>query len=512
MNKKEYRILVVDDEEMMRELIVENLSLRGHKVESASSGEEAIRILKESSFHLFIIDIKMTGMSGLELLEKLDIKNNLYEAIIITAYADLDSARAAMELGAFSYITKPFDNKDLRNRANKALEMVALKKMKLDYTKEIEKEVKIKTKELRGEISKHKKAEEALQNADRNWRDSFNSLEDVMLIIDKDYNIENINKNGLKLLGKKREEIIGKKCYQTIHGEKKPRKFCPFKLTLKTKKASSVERYVNKLGKHFSINTSPIFNEKGEIIEFVDLMRDITEPKKAEEELKNSQKQLRDLTAHLQSVREQERTSIAREIHDELGQVLTALKMDLSWLNKRLPEDQKELSKKTESMNKLIDSTIKTVQKISTELRPDLLDDLGLTAAIEWQAGEFSNRTGTKCKVSADFEEDILNDDSKIIIFRIFQETLTNVGRHAEATKVKVNLREKKRELVLKVSDNGKGIEEEHISDLESFGLIGIKERARFLGGEVMIEGIEGKGTTVIVSIPLNKEAVRVKQ
>jgi PAS domain S-box-containing protein len=233
---------------------------------------------------------------------------------------------------------------------------------------------------------------------------------------------------------------------------------------------------------------------------------DITEHKRAEEEIKNSQLQLRNLTAHLQSVREEERTHIAREMHDELGQALTAMKMDLSWLDSRLPKDQRSLLEKTKSMSKLADATLQTVKKISTQLRPGLLDDLGLPAAIEWQAEEFQTRTGIKCAITVDPEDIILDKDRSTAIFRIFQETLTNVARHAKATKVKVSLKKKAGKIELKVRDNGKGITEEQASNPKSFGLIGIKERAYYLNGKVVINGLQDKGTTLTIGIPLPKK------
>jgi len=227
--------------------------------------------------------------------------------------------------------------------------------------------------------------------------------------------------------------------------------------------------------------------------------------KRAEEELRKSREELRNLSAYLQSAREQERTSIAREVHDDLGQTLTALKMDLSWLGKRLSGDQKSLLEKTESMSKLIDATIQTVQRLSARLRPGLLDDLGLAAAIEWQAKEFENRTGTKCELTLGFDDIPLDRDLSTAIFRIFQETLTNVARHANATSVKTSLKEEPGKLVLEVTDNGKGITENQISDPKSFGLIGIRERARFFNGEVKISGIGGEGTMVRVGIPVGE-------
>jgi len=227
---------------------------------------------------------------------------------------------------------------------------------------------------------------------------------------------------------------------------------------------------------------------------------------RAEEELRSSREQLRNLSTYLQSVREEERTRIAQMIHDECGQELTALKIDLSWLGNKLRKDQKSLLEKIKSMERHIDVTIQKTQRMSAELRPGVLDDLGLVAAIEWQAKEFQNRTGIKFEVALDPKDIILGQECSTTIFRILQETLTNVVRHAEATSVKATLKEKAGQLELKVRDNGKGITEEQISDPKSFGLIGIRERAYFWGGKVKIRGIKDKGTTVTVSIPLHKK------
>ena len=224
---------------------------------------------------------------------------------------------------------------------------------------------------------------------------------------------------------------------------------------------------------------------------------------KMEAELRSSRQQLRNLAAHLQSVREEERASIARELHDEMGQALTALKMDLSWLNKRLAQDDTSLAEKVESMSRLTDRTIQGVRRLSTELRPGILDDLGLAAAIEWQVEEFEERTGIGCEVSVDDGVINLEQGCSTAIFRIFQEALTNVARHAGATKVKASLKDKDSKLVLEVKDNGRGITEKQISDAKSFGIMGMRERVYPWGGEVKISGMRGEGTTVRVSIPL---------
>jgi len=224
----------------------------------------------------------------------------------------------------------------------------------------------------------------------------------------------------------------------------------------------------------------------------------------AEEELRNSRGQLRNLSSHLESVREEERTRLAREIHDELGQALTALKMDIFWLNRHLTNETDSILKKTRSMEGLVDTTIRTVQRLSGELRPGLLDDLGLAAAIEWQTEEFQDRTGIACEAVVNLQEALPSRDHVTAIFRIFQETLTNVARHAEASRVDVLLDTQGNRLVLEVKDNGRGITESEIKDPKAFGLIGMRERVLALNGECVISGRPGSGTTIVVYIPLS--------
>jgi signal transduction histidine kinase len=223
----------------------------------------------------------------------------------------------------------------------------------------------------------------------------------------------------------------------------------------------------------------------------------------AEDQLRESHKQLRALSMYLQHVREEERTRIAREVHDELGQALTSCKLDASWLAHHLSRNQKDLVEKAEGLSANIDSTIQTVRRISTELRPGILDHLGLAAALEWQAQEFETRTGIHCRVSAHLQDPGLDPELTTTFFRIFQETLTNVIRHAEATHVNVQLKEDAARIILEIRDNGRGISREEISDPRSMGLLGMRERAARLGGDFRIQPLRGgKGTRACVAIP----------
>ncbi len=308
------------------------------------------------------------------------------------------------------------------------------------------------------------------------------------------------------MLDKEKSEIIGKKCYKEFEKRNVICPHCPGTKAMKTRTPQEVETEgVLDDGSQIPvfIRAFPTFGSDGTPSGFIEVVENITERKKAEEKIKHTHEELRNLTAHLQKVREDERTSIAREIHDVLGQILTALQIDLSNLTKKLPQDKKPLIQRAEKILELVDICMDTVQRISSDLRPNLLDKLGLIPAIKRYAKEFQTRTGIKCMVSSHDVKLNLNMDISTAIFRIYQETLTNVVRHANATSVKTDLKKEKKCLILKIMDNGKGINEKEMSSPKSFGIIGMRERADFVGGKIKIKGIKDKGTTVIVTIPL---------
>lgn len=239
--------------------------------------------------------------------------------------------------------------------------------------------------------------------------------------------------------------------------------------------------------------------------EVLSIMRDITKRKAAEKALHTSRQQLRELALHLQTARENERTRLSREVHDVLGQALTALRMDVSWCQNRLTPDQwTTLDERLESMKQQIAETIQVVRRIARDLRPGILDDLGLVAALEWQAHEYQARTGITCRVNSQTLEDIdIEPERATTVFRIFQELLTNVSRHADASEVEITLLLNDAELCLIVKDNGKGIRPEDLAQKKSLGLLGMRERAMVWGGTVAFEGTPGQGTCATVRLPL---------
>lgn len=235
----------------------------------------------------------------------------------------------------------------------------------------------------------------------------------------------------------------------------------------------------------------------------LELRTEIAERERAEEQLRHSLDQLRALAARLQFVREEERMRIAREIHDELGQACTALKMDIALLARKASKGQVQLRAKAESAMRLIDNLIRSMRRMASELRPSTLDDLGLVAALEWQAQEYESRTDIQCHLTLPSDSLVLDPNRSTAIFRIFQEALTNIARHAQATRVDASLTQVHHSLVLQVRDNGTGYDPKQLRAGRSLGIVGMRERALLLDGEFTIEGIPGKGTTVTVRIPI---------
>ncbi len=311
-----------------------------------------------------------------------------------------------------------------------------------------------------------------------------------------------INKNGCEILGYEEKEIIGKDWFENfipLRIREKAKKVFQSLMNGKIEKFDYLENPVltrSKEEKIISWKNTVLRDSSGRIIGTLISGIDVTEQKSVEEKLKK-------LISRLQNVREEERTVIARDIHDHLGQNLTALKMDLYWLEKKLPKNFKILREKIKSMKELIDSSFKIIREISTRLRPSVLDDLGLFEAIKWQTEEFQNRTGIKCFLSLSCENIEFDKNRALAIFRIFQEILRNIAHHAQASEVKIDIKRKNNNLILNVKDNGIGIPKEKINDSKSLGIIGMQERVDFLEGEIEIKGIKGKGTTVRISVPI---------
>jgi PAS domain S-box-containing protein len=360
------------------------------------------------------------------------------------------------------------------------------------------------------DITERKRAEEALARASQLNDLILNSSVEGIIGLDSASQHTFVNAAAVAMLGYDAEELLGRPSHSVWHhtkpdGSPYPREECPIYAAFRDGAVHrvSTEVFWRKDGSSFPVEyaSTPIHAE-GRLVGAVVTFSDISERIRAEADLRASRQELRDLASHLQSVREQERTDVAREIHDELGQALTALKMDVHWLGLRVGAES-VLLEKTRTMSKTIDTTVQAVRRISSQLRPKLLDNLGLSAALEWQAREFEQRSGVECDINSEPDDIILAPAISTALFRIFQETLTNIARHAGASSVDVLLKMDPGKVAMTVIDDGMGITSEQASDARSLGIVGMRERMYSLGGTFEISGRAGLGTTVHVTVPV---------
>jgi len=332
-----------------------------------------------------------------------------------------------------------------------------------------------------------------------------------------------VSESFSKLFGYTSEEMdptsfVLTKLMQNIHPEDRDRMIATARKTIDGGgKMWAVEyRYRRKDGSYAWVEGHGyvIREETGQALRAIGCATDVTARKLAAEKLERSHRQLRALAARMESLREEERRRIALEIHDDLGQMLTALKMDLRWAEKYLErESSKTLNPVLDKMvqaGELVDATIGSVQRIARDLRPNALDALGLAAALKHEAARWQHRIGIACQVSVSEPSPSPPPNVATTVFRIFQEALTNVARHAEATEVQVDLREEDGQIVLRVSDNGKGIRPADLEDSKSLGLLGMKERTEALGGQVTFQNQAPRGTIVALRLPQNASHTNV--
>lgn len=469
------RLLLVDDESECIGPLCELLKENGFMVSAFTSASDALEALSQQTFDLLLTDLVMPEIDGIALLQDALRIDPSIVGIIMTGKGTVQSAVKAMKLGAFDYLIKPFDFAIMKQVLMRALEIRRLREVEKTY--------------------------QAL----------FENAVGGVYRITPEGNYITVNDAFARLLGygSPRET---RECLKDIgcHLYVDQTRFGRFVRLLEehTVVLGFESEIIRKDSTRIWIseNAFAVRDAKGTPLYYEGIVEDITEKKKSQEELRKSREQLRHLSAHLQSSIEKERRYIAREIHDELGQVLTALHIDLFWLDNKIPRNLGAVRQKIRSMSALVDSGAVAVHRISSEMRTGILDDLGLTAAIEWQRDEFQKRTGIACKVLVGSEYRDLRQDIATAVYRILQEALTNIARHASATLASIRLSEVNGMILLQVEDNGKGIAPEKISAPTSFGLTGICERAYLLKGHVDIRGIHGEGTVLTVALPLDQE------
>jgi len=536
-------ILIVDDIKenlILIEAILNNLNVN---FILAESGLEALSKIKDMEIDLALLDIYMPGMDGRELAEKIQNDNSRGKIpiIFITAYLKEEiELEKYYKLGAVNFIQKPF-------RKNILLSKVKVF-MELHRQKQQIREQKLKIENTTNKL------EEANQSLNKRfaYEHLLSKIAGMAVLVDDigDFLVTCLSVMG-ETLGLCRSFIFEyKHVTNTIDNtyEWCNKGVTPHKEYLQGVPGSLIPHWTEKLRSGEILNFSDIDDIPAEGIKnilrsqkvlsilaiplfvkdnyygfmgFSDYLKHrewtkqdidfllsisriivaVTERKQAEEELKNSLEQLHQLTKYIEKVREEERVAISRELHDDLGQALTAVKIDLGIIRQSVPD--KEIEQRIIKTSALVRDTIKTVQKITFQLRPKIIDDLGLEAGIDWYTKEFSERNGIK--IILDIDSDIvISSDVSLVVFRIMQESLTNVSRHAKATYVDIQLSKNKNDIIFLITDNGTGISESQLKLKTSFGIIGMKERADSIGGTLDVYN-HGLGTTTKLVFPLNE-------
>jgi PAS domain S-box-containing protein len=356
------------------------------------------------------------------------------------------------------------------------------------------------------DITKRKESEVKLVESEKQYRHLFENNPLPMWVLDvESMSILDVNLAAIKLYGFSYLEFLSKKMTDLVSPEDSHRfkEFC--RRRIKNSENAGIWKHHTNDKREIQVEILCYDTKYTERPSMLIISNDITEKLRYEQELTESRDQLRQLSIHSEKVREEERAHIAREIHDELGQQLTGLKMDLSWLSKRIDTSAPETREKLTEMLGLVDDTVKSIRKIASELRPGMLDDLGLNAAIDWQTHEFEKRSGITCIYNSNLRERKFDKNISIGVFRILQEALTNVARHSKATKVSCNLLANDNIIHLTVNDNGIGIQDKD-GKLKTLGLLGMRERALMMNGKLTIENKPEGGTEVDLIVPLTAE------
>lgn len=490
MSAAALRLLLVEDSADDAALILLQLELAAiwprivhRRVETAAALRTA---LAEESWDVVISDYNLPRFGAEGVLAELAGHDAGLPVIVVSGFVGEESAAAVIKAGADDFVMKgnlgrlaPVIQRALRDAATRR---------------------------------EHHAAQAALQRSEKRLRAITDAMPEAVFVVDPRGRLRWMNPEAERLLGWREEDLIDRAVHDVIHraaadAPPSPPDLC---CSLRALRDGHTHRndddtFLHKSGAPVPVSyvATPLV-EDGRVVGVVTAIRNIAAQKQARLDLLEARQRSQTLAAHLQSAREQERTRIARELHDQLGQMLTALKIDVTWLREHLPREDAPSQDKIAGMKRLIDDTLQWVRRMSSELRPVMLDDLGLGAAIEWLLEEFASRHGIACRLEGADDDIDLADDCATAAFRIVQEALTNVARHAGARALHVRLAQRDDRLAIRIADDGRGFDPEQPRARSSFGLIGIRERAEMLGGCCTLRSAPGQGTTLDIELPLH--------
>lgn len=496
MHHNPLHVLLVEDSRDDADLILFEIRNAGFDVASRRvDTEEAMRrAMTDSKWDVVISDFHLPRFGTREALRVLRQADGDTPFIIVSGCIGEESAVGLMKEGASDFVMK-----DRLARLTPVIER------------------ELQDAAVRRE---HREALEALRTNERLLKGITSSLGEGLYVLNDRGKLIFMNPEAERLLGWTESELLGQSVHRIIHpqnpdGTPLPESNCRVLRVLRDGNVYKTddEVFARKDGSLMPVSyVATAIVKNGKTAAVVTAFQDISQRKKAEQDLLESREQLRNLSAHQQSVREEERTRIARELHDELGQMLTAIKLDATWLATRLSGENSNIVNKIDSMSRLLDETLDAVRRVAADLRPVMLDDLGLTAAVEWLTEEYGRRTGISIRLEMDMahgqcdcQGGICDLDAEVAtaVFRIMQECLTNVARHARAEHVLVSLKCSDGKLILLVSDDGQGMPVDSASQRNTYGIIGMRERAHNLGGTFDVSSIPWEGTSVQVVLPI---------
>jgi two-component system sensor histidine kinase UhpB len=476
------RILMVEDNpgdvRLLREHLVGDRSLEVFQLVHVDRLAPALESLNQASFDVVLLDLSLPDSQGIQTLTRVNAVRPGMPIVVLTSIDDEVLGLQLLQAGAQDYLVKGEVTASLLRRS-------------LRYAVE------------------RKRAEVELRRSEIFLESIVENIPHMIFVKDaRELRFVRFNKAGVALLGHTRQELIGRSDYEFFPKDEADFFTAADRDVLRSCQVLDIaEEPILTKGKglrYLHTKKIPIVDENGQPLYLLGISEDITERKSAENQLQRSFELLRTLSQRLDVVREEERTRIARELHDELGVRMTCMKMDLSRLLAMMRESlfpRDKMDEKIRSMSAEVDTTIAEVQRLAAELRPGILDDLGLVAAIEWQCQDFERRSGIRCLCEASFDQINISPPRATAAFRICQEALTNVARHAKATFVRVLVKENREEVLIEIQDNGQGILPEKLNDASSLGLLGMKERSMAIGGWLDIAGWPGKGTTVTLRL-----------
>ena len=488
MNHKP-NLLIVDDIKINLFLLESILKKVDVNLVKASSGFEALEKSEGLELALAIVDVRMPGMDGFEVAVKLNEKRleDKVPVIFLTAnHGNETEIFQGYNSGAVDYIIKPFSADILVSKVKVFIDLFNQKQTIIRNTKLL-----IESSEELNRVNA------ALKMSEEKYRSYIEHAPHGVLITDEKGKFLDINQSACEITGFSPNELLGMSFPDIIQNKilkDKNEDFSNF-LSQIPAEFESIFNHKNNSKRWISIETTKLNEAK-----YLCFIQDITSRKQAEEELHCSLQQLHQLTQHIEEVRENERVVIARELHDDLGQALTAVKIDLGIIKQSITDQNVIL--KIDKLSGLVRETIHTVQRLTSELRPQIIDDLGLEATIEWYTGEFAerNRLSVFCHLEPELS---FNPTTSLTIFRIMQESLTNISRYAKASRVDIELLKSDENVKFSIADDGIGIVESEVTSKKSFGIIGMKERAASLGGTFEISRGKEKGTIVKICFPL---------